>query len=786
MLKPLKYLELFRGLGWKSQYFRKSFILILLIAFIPGLISGIGIYWFGVGKVEEELRDLHQSQISQRAQNLNDQFMYLENSLSHWAFEPRFNASLTDLNFVKEFKETQDIVRTLLVLQGSHPLISNVELFVNNQQNPIIFKPNYNVIKNPEEYRFYQSILEKDTHVSWEHLSFTPQGVEYEDRRPILLTHNIPGISKNPFGSIIVTIDRYKLAQLLKTLTPYNEGATLLLNGEDVLVATESSNNAEFASVLRKQVLKQKNSNSEGAFSVTFKDETYSVSYGVMDRINSKWTYVSAAPMSSITSPMLFISRVILYISITGLIIAFVMSWFASKEIYSPVAKLVRLIDREGEKPSKNKDEFQIIEQQIQELSKESKSLQNRLSTHIPQLKVSFLNQLIEGYLYHYSEKDLRTRMINYGWSVQDHEFLVVDIQIIGLSQSNVSLINQDESLVSFAITNIVDESAQEWFEQFNSINFHDLSIGVLIIYAQEEDIEEKVQQFSKQIVDVLNRILEVQVTITISEVASQVKRIPHLFEEVKQGKRYRNYENKNQIINLQKLDDSSNMSQIFYPFDIEKEILQAIRMGQVDEVERLIGAFIEELTVKGVKEINIQPGMIQLFSSIQHEILHSGIHPYELFDGKNMFEEVAQIREPERMISWLTNEVITPYVQMLEGRVNVELKQLVEQVCALIQEQYMEDISLESCADVVGTNPYTLSKAFKKMIGVNFIDYVTTLRIDKAKELLLNTNMKINDISEQVGYRHSYFNRIFKKQVGIPPSQYRKVHAQDQSINQG
>ena len=86
-----------------------------------------------------------------------------------------------------------------------------------------------------------------------------------------------------------------------------------------------------------------------------------------------------------------------------------------------------------------------------------------------------------------------------------------------------------------------------------------------------------------------------------------------------------------------------------------------------------------------------------------------------------------------------------------------------------------MEEISLDSCAERIGTSSYTLSKSFNKILGINFIDYLTDLRIQKAKELLEGTDMKIGDIAERVGYRHSYFNRIFKKQTGVTPSQFRQ-----------
>ncbi|MNV94816.1 HTH-type transcriptional regulator YesS [compost metagenome] len=57
----------------------------------------------------------------------------------------------------------------------------------------------------------------------------------------------------------------------------------------------------------------------------------------------------------------------------------------------------------------------------------------------------------------------------------------------------------------------------------------------------------------------------------------------------------------------------------------------------------------------------------------------------------------------------------------------------------------------------------------------MNYIDYLIQLRIDKAKELLTGTNLKIHDIAEQVGYQPSYFIRLFKKMEDMTPGQYRE-----------
>jgi AraC-like DNA-binding protein len=757
---------------WKGNFHRNSFVLILLIASIPGLITGLGIYWFGVGKVEDELRASNASQIVQRANNMDEQFQYIEEYTTHWVFEPRFGESLKDIDFVKQFTETYDITKTLSLLQGSHNLISNDELFL-KLDKPILFKPQYNILDEKQKV-FYNSLLSKGMEHHW---------VEYSQSKgrksPTLsFVSPIPITSKDPFGALIVTIDHNKALQLLKTLTPYENGATILLNEENkVILSSNSTNQSNFINALKGEIGKHKQKS--GSFPFEFNHIMYSISFGHFTRINSNWTYVSAAPMSSITAPIVFVSRLIIIISASALILAIILSWFTSIKIYAPVRKLVRnLVGNETDRWNQvGKDEFSIIEHQWKEMSQKSNLLQNRLTEQLTELKNSFIYQLVQGYFFQYHEEDLRQRMETYGWNLKNRSFIALDLQLTGLTDSKENFSTNDDGLVTFMATNIMDEYAKEMFEQFNVINFSDLSAGMLVIYYPDNSVREELHRFAETVTEAVNRIIKLQVTITISERTESVKKIPYIFEEVRTGKRFRTFENINQVIDLEEYKNSKNVIEFHYPFATEKEIIQAIRMGQLDEIEVLIKKFTQELTCEEISEIYIQQAVIQLYSSIQHEILHSGIHPNDLFEGKNMFEELSQIRDVNRINLWFINDVISPYIQRLEGRMNIELKRIIEQVITKINENYMYDISLESCADEVGTNPYSLSKAFKQIVGINFIDYLTQQRIEKAKELLIQSDMKINDIAEGVGYRHSYFNRIFKKQIGIPPSQFRKLN---------
>ncbi|WP_163539298.1 AraC family transcriptional regulator [Gracilibacillus sp. YIM 98692] len=759
---------------WNSRFFRKSFLLILFITSIPGIISGIGIYLFGLHSTETELRKMHVEELDERAENINEQFNYLEESLSYWAFEPTFNTKLINMDYVRQFQKTRDLKQKMIILQGSHPLIEHVELFVDGE-DPVVFSPYLYYLRNQEEYQSYSSLLDGPQNVTWEQPEEFREGTNFKNN--IVLSHQIPGVSNNPFGAIVVTIDQNSLAQLLETLTPYSDGLTVLLNqSNEVMLSTPAENQSELMTRITNHLAGSETE--DQSFQIDVDDVTYSVSYGEFDRIGSTWTYVSAAPISAITSPIVTISKVILIASLSLLFVAFGMTWFASNRLYQPVRRLALSFGANDRNELNASDEFEQISKHFRDLTDERKRLEKRLTAQLPQLRQNFLVQLTKGFLFDYSEGSLQKRMESYRWKVEDHSFILLDLQLTGMYDSKSNK-EDDDSLVTFAMANMADDITPKYFNQYTILNYYDLSAGVfLVVPNQLTDEKLQINQLAEELSEAVSNVLQLSVTITVSSKVEKIKQINLLFEEIGRGKRYREFENQNQIIHLNELNEDNNMQKLIYPFELEKEIIQCVRRGRTNEAESSIRHFFNQLIQNGAKEGNVQASTLQLYSSIQHEILHSGIDPTELFNGRNMFEELAQIREREWIVRWLVDQVIKPYVDIIESNVNMEMKRLVDEIVAYIHEHYMEDISLESCADKIGTTAYSLSKAFKRILGTNFIDYLTEVRMDHAKELLLQTNWKISDIAESVGYRHSYFNRIFKKQVGLPPSQFRKMNA--------
>lgn len=91
------------------------------------------------------------------------------------------------------------------------------------------------------------------------------------------------------------------------------------------------------------------------------------------------------------------------------------------------------------------------------------------------------------------------------------------------------------------------------------------------------------------------------------------------------------------------------------------------------------------------------------------------------------------------------------------------------------IEEHHTEELSLGQVAQAVHTSVFYFCKLFKKVTGINFTEFVSRTRIEKAKNLLLNPNLRVSEIAYEVGFQSlTHFNRIFKKIVGQSPTEYR------------
>jgi AraC-like DNA-binding protein len=109
---------------------------------------------------------------------------------------------------------------------------------------------------------------------------------------------------------------------------------------------------------------------------------------------------------------------------------------------------------------------------------------------------------------------------------------------------------------------------------------------------------------------------------------------------------------------------------------------------------------------------------------------------------------------------------------------------QAVAMVRTIMEEHYDKPLSLTYLASQVYLNPSYLSRLFKRQTGMTLIGFLSQTRLEKARDLLMTTNMKVSDVAARAGYESpSYFNQAFKKATGLSPMDFRAGRQPGESV---
>ena len=134
-----------------------------------------------------------------------------------------------------------------------------------------------------------------------------------------------------------------------------------------------------------------------------------------------------------------------------------------------------------------------------------------------------------------------------------------------------------------------------------------------------------------------------------------------------------------------------------------------------------------------------------------------------------------------DKITNCLVKTIILKILQMAsDNKEAAKSNEFIKEIQTYLDEHYLEDIKLDEYYDSLPFSKYYIARFFKSCMGVTPVNYIISKRMDDARDLLINSDKKIKDISNEVGYKDIYyFTKIFKKEIGVSPSEYRKHRVQ-------
>jgi two-component system response regulator YesN len=208
------------------------------------------------------------------------------------------------------------------------------------------------------------------------------------------------------------------------------------------------------------------------------------------------------------------------------------------------------------------------------------------------------------------------------------------------------------------------------------------------------------------------------------------------------------------------------------YPFNKEKLLINRVIMGDSAGAVRLFNEIFDWMALNYRGQENKIAAMLgELFIVLKRTASYymEGDTTYDdAIYSISANDDIQEIKTS--MLAWMKT-----ISQNIKARKDTVLNEIIRHVEDFIAQNYNRDITMDDVAREVNMSYHYFSKFFKEQTGRNFVDYLSSLRIQKAEELLADPSRSIKDVCYSVGYNDpNYFSKLFKKYTGKTPSEYR------------
>ncbi|MEF3304749.1 helix-turn-helix domain-containing protein [Paenibacillus sp. GYB003] len=480
----------------------------------------------------------------------------------------------------------------------------------------------------------------------------------------------------------------------------------------------------------------------------------------------SDFTYVTAVPYSDIASRVRNANLSLLLVSAVSIAIGLLASVYFSGAINRPVKQMVAsIVRREPLRLRTAIREFDLIHENIGELMKEKEGIHKEL-----QEKRSLLTSF--GYI---NKLKSITSDIN-EWkdiAVMDEPFFVVLFQI-RFKLRSVADSQMKTERMAYYIQEYINLVFSERLPTSHTFQIENDEILSIVRGKAMPDGLDELLAMLKTILDRDNAFF--LVTIAVSPMYGHSGQVSDAYREVQDLARQARPVDESQIIRERR----TVPAQLVLTVAQEQELYANVQAGNrsfcVAFMERIIDQMEKKEATLGQLQ-QLAEGVIARVAKI--------LEPFgaDAGEGGGGGEAGFQARQHALMRECCTPEQFKRfYGELFLEAGNVVQSKKGEQDAAIafvmdyVENRFAEDISLDLLADKLNLSVAYLSVYIKEKTGSNFSEHLNAVRIRKAKELLADSELSVQEISERIGYRNATsFIRMFKKMTGVPPGEYRK-----------
>lgn len=472
------------------------------------------------------------------------------------------------------------------------------------------------------------------------------------------------------------------------------------------------------------------------------------------------WTYVGTTPMPVLFSRYDMVSKTMLFMAMVAVILSLILSYRTSTKLTQPITALVYTVsgrDNELGIPAKLPEEYQYVRDAYNKMLHENNQLADIMDRFRPNIKNHFFFSLLIGE--EISEEEIRQKLtfLNEGFAANGY---AVIIMAISNYDSYSAAYNEDEkALHAYQLQNEVEASIPSVIP--SALLRTNRYTWALVMNTDDSNL---VSRAVRLICGALT-CFPFPIKVEAGAVYSSPRDLRYSYREALEKVKFSHYQEDESA-------EGSETDAAYYPgTKLEDALIQSIRIGSSAAVQDNCNALFDEMR-SGLSVENAILIARRLTDRILEILIILDLDPKMCEACYSTLEHVDSIAQVNTYIQTLSLNSVSAIEEHNRTCSGKNIERLIE----YINQHLHEDISLQDLADECQISPSYVSRLFKEKLNIGFVEYLNTLRVDRARKLLEDTQMNVEQIGYQVGFNHvRSFIRTFKQYVGTTPGQYRK-----------
>jgi len=482
---------------------------------------------------------------------------------------------------------------------------------------------------------------------------------------------------------------------------------------------------------------------------------------------DENWAIVKLVSKREFYKETRTIQLVCIAFSILTIVVGILLSYIFARRIYQPFYLIMNKLAQAKLSKSARENEYYYIDRAIDELSMRAVVKENALNQNIHSIKHDFAAQILFGKTEAINEISHKLQLMDYKEIYPYNYVLLVKLHrkiYESLEKDKMDLVNQ--GILTFFDSYTKDSIYCIPTDLFNG------TISVLV--SVKENGNEQMKYLRKMFNDYMSINFMLTPIILQSDAFEGFEIAHQKYDKLVEISKYIYFLPHTYFFDLSEMEDMlTNQQDTVEPkFEIFSEALIARDMN---EVKSLLKEFVEtpEVFRNSVDKLH---SIILKYIFLYNYYLRDIMKESKAKDNAEIYSEMSRIYDVEDFYYWFIDLIQKTFDELSTMEENPK-----KTVIALIENIIMESIdeenlSLDYIAEKVYLSPKYISRVFKEETGVKITQYITDSKLNKAANLLLETNMSLKELIKLVGFSSvNYFIKKFKEKFYVTPTQYRR-----------